>query len=114
MNKTILITGATKAFVKQVSNNLRTDLLGTQVRITNIEPGMSETEFSLVRFHGDKARAEDVYTGTQPLTGKDIAEIVYWITSVPPHVNINAVEVMPVCQSWSPFAIHRTADNGSD
>ncbi len=106
--------GATKAFVKQFSNNLQTDLLGTQVRVTNIEPGMSKTEFSDVRFHGDKTRAEGVYTGTKPLTGKDIAEIVYWVTSVPPHVNINAVEVMPVCQSWAPFAIHRTTDTGSD
>ncbi|HER62870.1 MAG TPA: SDR family oxidoreductase [Desulfobacteraceae bacterium] len=104
--------GATKAFVKQFSNNLQADLLGTRVRVTNIEPGLAETEFSIVRFHGDKARADDVYRGTEPLTGKDIAEIVYWVTSVPAHVNINAVEVMPVCQSWSPFAIHRTTNAG--
>ena len=106
--------GASKAFVKQFSNNLRTDLSGTQVRVTNIEPGLAETEFSIVRFHGDKDKANTVYRGTQPLEGKDIAEIVYWVTSVPPHVNINAIEVMPVCQSWSPFAIHRTTENGSD
>lgn len=106
--------GASKAYVKQFSNNLRADLLGTQVRVTNIEPGLAETEFSLVRFHGDQTRAEDVYTGTQPLTGEDIARIVHWVTSVPPHVNINAIEVMPVCQSWSPFAIHRTPDTGSE
>jgi len=106
--------GASKAYVKQFSNNLRADLLGTPVRITNIEPGLAETEFSIVRFHGDKTQADNVYQGTQPLTGKDIAEIVYWVTSVPPHVNINAVEVMPVCQSWSPFAIHRTTENGSN
>jgi 3-hydroxy acid dehydrogenase/malonic semialdehyde reductase len=106
--------GASKAYVKQLSNNLRADLLGTPVRITNIEPGLAETEFSIVRFHGDKTQADNVYQGTQPLTGKDIAEIVYWVTSVPPHVNINAVEVMPVCQSWSPFAIHRTTENGSN
>lgn len=106
--------GATKAFVKQFSNNLQADLLGTRVRVTNIEPGLAETEFSIVRFHGDKARAEDVYRGTEPLTGKDIAEIVYWVTSVPAHVNINAVEVMPVCQSWSPFAIHRNTDNSCE
>lgn len=106
--------GATKAFVKQFSNNLRTDLLGTQIRVSNIEPGLAETEFSLVRFHGDKVKAEEVYQGTQPLTGRDIAEIVYWVTSVPPHVNINSVEVMPVCQSWSPFAIHRSSENEQD
>lgn len=105
--------GGSKAFVKQFSNNLRADLLGTQIRVTNIEPGMAETEFSIVRFHGDKERAQEVYKGTQPLTGEDIAEIVFWVTSVPPHVNINAVEVMPVCQSWSPFAIHRAPENGS-
>ena len=106
--------GASKAYVKQFSNNLRADLLGTPIRITNIEPGLAETEFSIVRFHGDKTLADNVYQGTQPLTGKDIAEIVYWATSVPPHVNINAVEVMPVCQSWSPFAIDRTTENGSN
>lgn len=106
--------GASKAFVKQFSNNLRTDLLGTPVRVTNIEPGLAQTEFSIVRFHGDTKQAENVYKGTQPLTGQDIAEIVYWVTSVPPHININAIEVMPVCQSWSPFAIHRTTDSGKD
>ena len=99
--------GATKAFVKQFTNNLRTDLLGTAVRVTNIEPGLAETEFSLVRFHGDREQADKAYKGTRPLTAADIAEIVHWVTSVPPHVNINALEVMPVCQSWSPFAIHR-------
>ncbi len=100
--------GATKAFVKQFSNNLRADLLGTSIRITNIEPGLADTEFSTIRFHGDKKKADEVYDGTTPLTGKDIAEIVYWVTTVPQHVNINSVEVMPVCQTWAPFAIHRT------
>ena len=100
--------GATKAYVKQFSNNLLADLLGTQIRVTNIEPGLAETEFSVIRFHGDKAKADDVYKGTKPLTGKDIAEIIYWVATVPHHININSVEVMPVCQSWSPFAIHRT------
>lgn len=102
--------GASKAFVKQFSNNLLTDLLGTKIRVTNIEPGLAETEFSIVRFHGDNDQAAKVYQGTQPLTGKDIADIIFWVTSVPPHVNINAIEVMPVCQSWSPFAIHRSTD----
>jgi len=99
--------GATKAFVKQFSNNLRADLLGTTIKVTNIEPGLAETEFSLVRFNWDAERAAEVYKGTQPLTANDIAEIVYWVTSQPPHVNINRVEVMPVCQTWAPFAIHR-------
>lgn len=101
------VYGATKAFVKQFSNNLRSDLLGTPIRVTNIEPGLAETEFSLVRFDGDSERAAEVYKGTQPLTGYDIAEIIYWVTSLPSHININRLEVMPVCQAWGPFAIHR-------
>jgi NADP-dependent 3-hydroxy acid dehydrogenase YdfG len=101
------VYGATKAFVKQFSYNLRSDLLGTPVRVTNIEPGLSETEFSLVRFAGDAERASEVYKGAQPLTATDIAEIIYWVTSLPPHVNINRLEVMPVCQAWGPFAIDR-------
>ncbi len=101
------VYGATKAFVKQFGNNLRTDLLGTNIRVSNIEPGLAETEFSLVRLSGDKEKADGIYTGTKPLTGEDIAEIVLWVTSQPPHVNVNRVEVMPVCQSCGPFAIHR-------
>ena len=104
--------GATKAFVQQFSRGLRADLLGTPLRVTNIEPGLAETEFSLVRMKGDAAKAGNVYTGTQPLTADDIAEMVYWVTSLPAHVNINALEVMPVCQAWSPFAVDRTL--GSD
>ena len=101
------VYGATKAFVKQFSRNLLTDLNHTKVRVTNIEPGLSESEFSVVRFHGDKDKADAVYKGTEPLRPVDIAEIVHWVTSVPPHVNINTVEVMPVCQSCGPLAIHR-------
>jgi 3-hydroxy acid dehydrogenase/malonic semialdehyde reductase len=101
------VYGATKAFVKQFSRNLRADLLGAPIRVTNIEPGMAETEFSVVRFNGDAQRAAEVYQGTRPLTGEDIAEIIYWVTSLPPHININSLEVMPVCQAWGPFAIHR-------
>ena len=101
------VYGASKAFVKQFSNNLLTDLVHTNIRVTNIEPGLAETEFSIVRMHGNKDKADEVYRGTSPITGEDIAEIVYWVTSVPAHVNINAVEVMPVCQSCGPFAIHR-------
>jgi len=101
------VYGATKAFVKQFSNNLRSDLHGTPIRITNIEPGLAETEFSIVRFKGDTKRAAEVYKGTQPITAKDIAEIIYWVTSLPPHININRLEVMPVCQTWGPVNIHR-------
>ena len=72
---------------------------------------MADTEFSSIRFHGNHEKADDVYHGTEPLTGDNIAEIIYWVTSVPDHVNINAIEVMPVCQSWAPFAIHRTKES---
>ena len=99
--------GATKAFVQQFSRNLRADLAGTGIRVTNIEPGLAESEFSIVRFGGDAEKAAKVYEGTEPLTPADIAEIIYWTASRPAHVNINAVEVMPVCQSWGNFAIDR-------
>ena len=101
------VYGATKAFVKQFSRNLLADLVHTRIRVTNIEPGLAESEFSVVRFHGDRDKAEAVYRGTQPLTPPDIAEIVHWVTSVPPHVNICSVEVMPVCQGFGPLAVHR-------
>lgn len=101
------VYGATKAFVKQFSQNLRADLFGTAIRVTNIEPGLAETEFSVVRFKGDAKKAAKVYDGTHPITPEDIAEMVYWVVSLPPHININRLEVMPVCQTWGPFAIHR-------
>jgi 3-hydroxy acid dehydrogenase/malonic semialdehyde reductase len=101
------VYGATKSFVKQFSHNLRTDVLGTAVRVTNIEPGLAETEFSIVRFKGDRDKAREFYKGTRPLSGEDIARIVVWAVDQPPHVNINRVEVMPVCQSCGPFKIHR-------
>lgn len=101
------VYGATKAFVKHFSKNLLTDLNHTRVRVTNIEPGLAESEFSIIRFHGDTDKAKAVYKGTEPLRPVDIAEIVHWVTSVPPHVNICTVEVMPVCQSCGPLAIHR-------
>jgi 3-hydroxy acid dehydrogenase/malonic semialdehyde reductase len=103
------VYGATKAFVKQFSKNLLADLVQTKIRVTNIEPGLCRTEFSIVRMHGDKQKADAVYQGTEPVTGEDIAEIVHWVTAVPAHVNINTVEVMPVCQSCGPFVIHRNA-----
>lgn len=99
--------GATKAFVAQFTRNLRADLLGKNIRVTDVEPGLAETEFSVVRFKGDQERADKVYTGTQPLTGADIAEIVHWVVNLPPHVNVNSVEVMPTGQAWGPLAIHR-------
>ena len=101
------VYGASKAFVKQFSSNLLTDLVHTRIRVTNIEPGLAQTEFSIVRMHGDKGKADNIYKGTKPITGDDIAEIVHWVASVPAHININAVEVMPVCQSCGPFVIHR-------
>ncbi len=101
------VYGATKAFVRQFSLNLRADLLGTRVRVTNIEPGMAETEFSLVRFKGESDQSAQVYEGTQPLQAEDIADIVYWSATRPAHVNINTLEVMPVSQAFAPFAISR-------
>ena len=101
------VYGGTKAFVTQFSRNLRCDLLGTRVRVSCIQPGMAETEFSKVRFKGNDGQAASVYQGTEPLTSEDIAETVRWVTSQPPHVNINTLELMPVDQTWGPFAIHR-------
>jgi 3-hydroxy acid dehydrogenase/malonic semialdehyde reductase len=102
------VYGATKAFVHQFSLNLRSDLHGTGVRVTCIEPGLcGGTEFSEVRFGGDKDKAAKVYAGTQPLTAADIAEAVDWATSLPSHVNINTIELMPVAQSFAPLQIHR-------
>ncbi|MBI1363638.1 MAG: SDR family NAD(P)-dependent oxidoreductase [Proteobacteria bacterium] len=101
------VYGATKAFVRQFSLNLRADLNSTGVRVTNIEPGMAETEFSIVRFGGDKDKAGTVYKGAEPLTGDDIAEAVYWCATLPPHVNVNTLEVMPTRQAFGPFAVHR-------
>ena len=102
------VYGGTKAFVHQFSLNLRSDLHGTGVRVTSVEPGLSgETEFSTVRFGGDQAKADAVYAGTQPLVPADIAEAVYWVTSLPAHVNINTIEMMPVAQSFAPFQVYR-------
>ncbi|HKK01582.1 MAG TPA: SDR family oxidoreductase [Desulfuromonadales bacterium] len=101
------VYGATKAFVAQFSRNLRADLLGTRVRVTNIEPGMAESEFSIVRFTGDAERAAEVYKGTEPLTPVDIAELVYFVNALPERININSLEVMPTCQAWGPLAVHR-------
>jgi 3-hydroxy acid dehydrogenase / malonic semialdehyde reductase len=99
--------GGTKAFVHQFSLNLRSDLHGTGVRVTCIEPGMADTEFSLVRFGGDQPKADAVYAGMQPLTADDIAESVYWAVTLPSHVNVNTMELMPVAQSFAPFQVAR-------
>ncbi|MEW5851216.1 MAG: SDR family oxidoreductase [Myxococcota bacterium] len=101
------VYGATKAFLHQFTMNLKADLVGTRVRVTTIEPGMAETEFSLVRFGGDAEKARAVYQGMQPLTPQDIADAVLWCATRPAHVNINAIEIMPVAQGFSPFAVHR-------
>ena len=102
------VYGGTKAFVQQFSLNLRADLIGTPVRVTCVEPGLcGGTEFSNVRFKGDDAKAEKVYEGVQALSADDIAEAIYWSATLPPHMNINALEVMPVQQSFAGTTIHR-------
>lgn len=102
------VYGATKAFVDQFTINLRADLVGTGVRATNIAPGLcGGTEFSNVRFKGDDAAAAKVYEGTVPLSASDIADTAFWIATLPPHVNINYIEMMPTCQGFSPFTIKR-------
>jgi len=101
------VYGGTKAFVHQFSLNLRSDLHGTGVRVTCVEPGMADTEFSLVRFDGDQAKADGVYAGLQPMTADDIAESVYWAAGLPAHVNVNTIELMPVAQSFGPFQVAR-------
>ena len=97
----------TKAFVHQFSLALRSDLLGTKVRVTCIEPGMAETEFAQVRFKGDAARAKQVYAGLKPMTAEDIAETIAWCVSRPEHLNINTIELMPIAQAFGPFLIKR-------
>jgi 3-hydroxy acid dehydrogenase/malonic semialdehyde reductase len=102
------VYGATKAFVHQFSLNLRADLLGTAVRVTDLQPGMvGGTEFSQVRFHGDAARASKVYDGMDPLTADDVADAVHWVVTRPPRVNVNVLEVMPVGQAFNTFKFDR-------
>lgn len=102
------VYGATKAFVEQFTLNLRADLIGTGVRATNIAPGLcGGTEFSNVRLKDDAAAAK-VYEGTTPLTAEDIANTAFWIATLPPHINVNSIELMPICQGFSPFAIKRS------
>ena len=101
--------GGTKAFVRQFSLGLRSDLHGTGVRVTDIEPGMAETEFTLVRTHGDQAASDKLYAGAQPMTADDIAEQIFYVATLPPHLNINRLEIMPVTQSFAGFQVARDA-----
>lgn len=101
------VYGATKAFVAQFSRNLRIDLVGTNVRVTNIEPAAAETEFSLVRFKGAADRAAAVYAGFQPLTADDVAEAVRWAVDQPPHVNVSVIELYPTAQAAGGLVYHR-------
>lgn len=102
------VYGATKAFVRQFSLNLRTDLHGTALRVTDVEPGLvGGTEFSNVRFKGDDDKAGQVYEGTTALTAEDVTEAVYWVTTLPKHVNINTLEIMPVTQTTAGLKVHK-------
>ena len=102
------VYGASKAFVKQFSLNLRADLVGTGVRVTDLEPGLcGGTEFSSVRFRGDTDKAASVYAGTQPLSAEDIAEATAWVVGLPAHFNVNRMEIMPTCQAPGPLAVKR-------
>jgi serine 3-dehydrogenase len=101
------VYGGTKAFVRQFSLDLRCDLAGTGVRVTSIEPGMVETEFTIVRTGGDKAASDALYANMDPMTAEDIAETAWWVANLPPHVNVNAIELMPTSQSFAGFAVSR-------
>lgn len=101
------VYGGSKAFVSQFSLNLRADLHGTGVRVTTLEPGMAETEFTLVRTHGDQAASDALYQDAQPMTAADVAETIFWIASLPLHLNVNRLEMMPVSQSFAGFQIAR-------
>ena len=103
------VYAGTKAFVRQFSLDLRCDLAGTGVRVTSVEPGMAETEFTLVRTGGDKEASDKLYAGMNPMTAEDHADLFWWLANLPPRLNINAIELMPVSQSWAGFTIHREA-----
>ncbi|MFG1498008.1 SDR family oxidoreductase [Saccharospirillum sp. HFRX-1] len=97
----------TKAFVEQFSYALRCDLSGTGVRVTNLAPGMAESEFTLVRTGGNQQAHDKLYQGADPIQPDDIADTIFWIANLPAHLNINQLEIMPVSQAWSPFSVHR-------
>jgi len=101
------VYAGTKAFVRQFSLDLRCDLAGTGVRVTSIEPGMAETEFTIVRTGGDKEASDKLYAGMDPMTAEDLADLFWWLANLPTHLNINTIELMPVSQSWGGFSVHR-------
>ncbi len=103
------VYAGSKAFVRQFSLDLRCDLHGTGVRVTSIEPGMAETEFTLVRTGGDQAASDALYANMNPMTAEDIADTIWWVATLPPHLNINTIELMPVSQSFAGFVVHREA-----
>jgi serine 3-dehydrogenase len=103
------VYAGTKAFVRQFSLDLRCDLAGTGVRVTSVEPGMAETEFTLVRTGGDKEASDKLYAGMNPMTAEDHADLFWWLANLPPHLNINSVELMPVSQSFAGFTVTREA-----
>lgn len=102
------VYGGTKAFVRQFSLNLRADLHGKGIRVSNLAPGLSETEFSVVRFNGDQAKADGLYAKTEPLRPEDIAETAFWIASLPTHININNIDIMPTVQAWGALPVHQS------
>jgi len=101
------VYAGTKAFVRQFSLNIRSDLFGTGVRVTSVEPGLCESEFTLVRTGGDQEAYDKLYAGADPIRPEDIAETVAWLAALPPHMNINSIEIMPVSQSWNAHRIFR-------
>ena len=101
------VYAGTKAFVRQFSLDLRSDLAGTGVRVSSVEPGMAETEFTIVRTGGDKEASDKLYAGMNPMTSEDLAELFWWLANLPPHLNINTVELMPVSQSFAGFTVTR-------
>lgn len=101
------VYGATKAFVRQFSLNLRADLLGTKIRVISVEPGMADTEFSVVRFQGDQAAVDKVYQGVHAMSADDVALVCEGVLKLPAHININSLELMPVQQAFGPFAVNR-------
>ncbi len=101
------VYAGTKAFVRQFSLDLRCDLAGTGVRVTSVEPGMAETEFTLVRTGGDQAASDTLYADMDPMTAEDHAELFWWLANLPPHLNVNSIELMPVSQSWAGFVVQR-------
>ena len=103
------VYAGTKAFVRQFSLDLRCDLAGTGVRVTSVEPGMAETEFTIVRTGGDRDASDHLYAGMEPMTADDLADLFWWLANLPPHLNINTIELMPVSQSFGGFVVNREA-----